>query len=134
MCDLLHQDAEMCVPYAIAKMISKNFSLKKTIWCFVKTFAPLRRLLDTETIQLSGVFSFALQNLAKAVLLHNGNLFSSETLAHPATMKEPYENIELLLETIQYEKHNWNICGDFKVIAVLFGWPLGCNRVLLLAV
>jgi len=26
-----------------------------------------------------------------------------------------------LSENIQYEKHNWNICVDFKVIALLLG-------------
>jgi hypothetical protein len=47
----------------------------------------------------------------KAVLLHYRNKFPSVPLAHVANMKESYENMKLLLEKIQYEKHNWNICG-----------------------
>jgi len=35
-------------------------------------------------------------------------------LAHAANAKEYYENMELLLEKTQYEKHNWSICGDLK--------------------
>ena len=31
-------------------------------------------------------------------------------------MKESYENMELLLEKIQYEKYNWNFCGELKVL------------------
>jgi hypothetical protein len=32
-------------------------------------------------------------------------------------MKESYENIELLLEKIQYEKYTWNICGFLAWLA-----------------
>jgi hypothetical protein len=46
-------------------------------------------------------------------------------------MKESCENVKLLFEKIQYEKYNWNICGDLKVIAWLAVW-LHC--VLLLSV
>jgi len=31
-------------------------------------------------------------------------------------MKESYERTDLLLEKIQYEKYNWNICGDARVL------------------
>jgi hypothetical protein len=40
-------------------------------------------------------------------------------------MKESYENMKLLLKKIQYEKYNWNICGDLKAIALLLGLQLG---------
>ena len=43
------------VSFEIAKMNSKNFSLKRTIWYFVMNFALLKKLLDPNTIQLSGV-------------------------------------------------------------------------------
>jgi len=32
--------------------------------------------------------------------------------------------MKLLLEKTQYEKYNWNICGDLKVIALSFGLQL----------
>jgi hypothetical protein len=59
------------------------------------------------------------------VLLHKRNKFPSVPLAHAADMKESYENMKLLLEKIQDGKRNWNICGDLKVIALLFGLQLG---------
>jgi hypothetical protein len=40
-------------------------------------------------------------------------------------MKESYENIKLLLEKIQYENYNWNICGDLKATGLLLGLQLG---------
>jgi hypothetical protein len=46
---LLHQDIEICF-FATAKMHSNNYSLKKTIWYSVMSFAVLQRLLETTTI------------------------------------------------------------------------------------
>jgi len=37
-------------------------------------------------------------------------------------MKNSYKNTKLILEKIQYEKHNWNTCGDLKVTALLLGY------------
>ena len=36
-------------------------------------------------------------------------------------MKESYESMKTLLETIEYSKYSWNICGDLKVISLLLG-------------
>jgi hypothetical protein len=56
------------------------------------------------------VFTHSSKVSLKAVLLHNGNKFPSVPLAHAAKMNESYENMELLLEKIQYKK---NIVGTF---------------------
>jgi hypothetical protein len=40
-------------------------------------------------------------------------------------MKEYYENMELLFEKIQYERYNWNTCGDLRVTATLLALQLG---------
>jgi len=55
------------------------------------------------------------------VLLHNRNKFPFVPVAYAVNLKESYENIKVLLEKIQYEKYNWNICGDLKVAAHLLG-------------
>ena len=52
------------VPFAIANMNSKNFSLKKMIWYFVMIIALLQRLLDTNMIPLRGVCLLTLDKLA----------------------------------------------------------------------
>ena len=119
-----------CVYFAIAKMNSNNFSLKKTIWYFVTMFALLQRLVDTNTIQLSGVCLSTLQKLASKLCFYiMEKKIPSAPLAHAANIKEYYENMELLLKKTQYEKHNWNICGDLKVTVLLFGLQLGHTKV-----
>jgi hypothetical protein len=62
----------------------------------------------------------------KAVLLHNRNKLPPVPLSHATNIKEFYENMKLLLETIQYEKYNWNICGDLKVPTLQLGYTKFC--------
>ena len=57
----------------------------------------------------------------KAVLLHNGNVYPSIPIAHSVGIKEERESVKLLLELIRYNNHNWDVCGDFKMIAFLLG-------------
>lgn len=64
----------------------------------------------------------------KAVLLHNGNMKPSIPIAHSVHLHESYENLELLLRAIAYERHKWNICGDLKVICFLMGMQSGFTK------
>jgi hypothetical protein len=64
----------------------------------------------------------------KAVLLHNGNSYPSIPVAHAVGMKETYEAMQKLLETIKYSQHNWVICSDLKVVALLLGMQLGYTK------
>ena len=57
----------------------------------------------------------------KAVLLHNGNVYPSNPIARSVHMKEDRESVKILLELIQYNDHNWDVCGGFKMIAFLLG-------------
>ena len=41
---------------------------------------------------------------------------------HLYPLQESYENMKLLLEINQYEKHNWNICGNLKVTVISLGY------------
>jgi len=62
----------------------------------------------------------------KIILSHNGKKFPSVPLAHTANVKELYENMKLILEKIQYEKYNWNICGYLKVNDLLLSYTKFC--------
>jgi len=42
------------------------------------------------------------QRSLKAVLLHNGNLKLCVSIAQSAHLKEPYDNMKILLEAIKY--------------------------------
>ena len=57
----------------------------------------------------------------KAVLMHNGNVYPSIPIAHSVQKKEDRESVKILQELIQYNDHNWDVCGDFKMIAFLLG-------------
>jgi len=57
----------------------------------------------------------------KAVLLHNGSVLPSIQVGHAVHMKETYENMKQLLRCINYDQHQWQLCGDFKVLALLLG-------------
>ena len=64
----------------------------------------------------------------KAVLLHNGNVYPSIPIAHSVRMKEDRESVKILLELIRYNNHNWDVCGDFKMIAFLLGLQGDCTK------
>ena len=64
----------------------------------------------------------------KVVLIHNRKRFPSIPLAHPANMKESYENMKLLLGKINYDKFKWKLCGDLKVVVLLLGMQFGYTK------
>jgi hypothetical protein len=57
----------------------------------------------------------------KTVLLHNGHTLLSIPVGHSVHNKESYENMEFLLEAINYDKLKRQNFGDLKVIALLLG-------------
>ena len=64
----------------------------------------------------------------KALLLHNGNVYPSIPIAHFVRIKEDRESVKKLFELIRYNNHNWDVCGDFKIIAFLLGWQGGYTK------
>lgn len=64
----------------------------------------------------------------KAVLLHYGNEKPSVPVALAHGLKETYESMETILRLIKYSSHNWNICGDLKVVSLLLGLQLGYTK------
>ena len=65
------------------------------------------------------------KNNLKAVLLHNGNKLPSVPIAHAYGMEESYESLKSLLTALNYNLHQWNICGDFKISNMLMGIQKG---------
>jgi hypothetical protein len=64
----------------------------------------------------------------KAVLFHNNNVPASIPLAHSPKLSESYETLNLVLEKIKYHEHEWQICGDLKVIGSLLGQQRGYTK------
>ena len=57
----------------------------------------------------------------KCVLLHNTNEYASIPIDHSTKLKEKYEAIKQVLESIKYNQHNWKICVDLKMVSLLLG-------------
>ena len=64
----------------------------------------------------------------KAVLLHSGNTMPSVPVGYAVLMKETYDNIKQLLTCINYAQHQWQLCGDLKVVALVMGLQLGYTK------
>jgi len=63
-----------------------------------------------------------------AVLLYNGNTLPSIPVGHSLHKKESFENMKILMETINYDKFEWQISGALKVIALLLGLQQGFTK------
>ena len=55
----------------------------------------------------------------KAVLLYNGNRVSSIPVGYSISMSENYNNMIVLLDSLNYNNHNWMICGNLNVIIII---------------
>jgi len=64
----------------------------------------------------------------KSLLLHIGNTLPSISVGHSMHNNESYENMKILMETINYNVFKWQICGDLKVIALLLGIQHGFTK------
>lgn len=64
----------------------------------------------------------------KVVLLNNGNTQPWVIFAYSEHMKETYENMDMLLRSINYSKHGWQICGDHNVTEILLGMQPGYTK------
>ena len=64
----------------------------------------------------------------KAVLLHNGKKYPSLPLAHSVHLKETYENVKTVLNVLKYDQCNWEVIGEFVMIAFLMGMQEGFTK------
>jgi len=74
------------------------------------------------------LFIDASKTSLKAVLLHNGNELPSIPVAYAPSTKETYTTMNNILVEVDYKKYQWEVCGDFKVIAVLLGLQAGYTK------
>ncbi|CAH1107779.1 unnamed protein product [Psylliodes chrysocephalus] len=71
------------------------------------------------------IFIDSCKRSLKCVLLHNGNKFALIPITHSAQLKEEYENVKLVLETINYLEYQWPISVDLKMVNFLLGQQSG---------
>jgi hypothetical protein len=97
--------------------------------CFCKDISGLFKEMNVEYKPSQWrLFVDSSSESLKAVLLHNGNEFPSIPVAHSTHMKEDYMNVKKLLDFINYQKHMWDVCGDFKMLGFFLGLQGGYTK------
>lgn len=61
------------------------------------------------------------ENKSKTVLLFIGNEQPCVPVKDAVNMKETYEKMCILFQSMKYENHKWNTCADVKVVALITG-------------
>ena len=56
-------------------------------------------------------------------------MYPSISKAHSVQMKQDRKSVKILLELIQYNDLNWDVCGDFKIIVFLLGLQGGYKSI-----
>jgi hypothetical protein len=74
------------------------------------------------------LFIDASKTSLKAVLLHNGNKLPSIPVTYAPSTKETYSTMNNILVETDYKKYQWDVCGDFKVIAIFLGLQAGYTK------
>lgn len=68
------------------------------------------------------------KNGLKAILLHKTNKLPEIPIAYSTDTKETYEKMKEILKLVKYDKHQWRICCDLKVVAMLCGLQGGYTK------
>ena len=55
-------------------------------------------------------------------------MYPSIPIAHSVQIKEDRESVKILLELIQYNDHDWDVYGDFKMITFLLRLQVGFTK------
>ena len=97
------------------------FSQEEDICYCADIYGPMHSLENQYEDDDRRLFIDSDKTSLKAVLLHNGNEKPSVPAAYSTKTKETYESIKHLLTYIRYYDHNWQICGDLKVVGILLG-------------
>ena len=74
------------------------------------------------------IFIDASKRSLKAVLLHNGNKLSSIPVGYAPNTEETYTTMNNILVEVDNKKYQREVCGDFKVIAVLLRLQAGYTK------
>ena len=60
--------------------------------------------------------------------MYYNTILPSIPVGHAVHMKETYDNMKQLLRCIEYDQHQWQLCGDLKVVALLLGLQSGYTK------
>lgn len=126
--NLLHSSVRTSVQRFRHEKYSIYFNVRNDL-CFANDIHGLFAAIGIEHHpQEWRLFIDSSKRSLKAVLLHNGNRFPTIPLAHSIRMKENYDEMKILLESLKYFEYNWEIIGDFKIITILLGMQGGFTK------
>ena len=74
------------------------------------------------------LFIDAAKRSLKGVPLHNENVFGPVPVAHSVLLKESYENLKTLPFWVKYQKHDWQVCGNLRILSMLLGQQCGYTK------
>lgn len=115
-----HRDADFKQCFVVNE--EKDF-----VYCY-----DIERLMAKMGIEYNAddwrLFIDSSKNSLKAVLLHYTNKQPSVPIAYSTKTKEDYEKMKVILDLVRYKKHEWRICCDLKVVALLVGLQGGYTK------
>lgn len=90
-----------------------------------KLFQNFDHLYDANEWRL---FIDASKESLKGVLLHIGNIHPSIPIIYGRNTKETHDKMDKILKLIKYEEHEWRVCCDLKIVAMLRGIKQGFSK------
>lgn len=127
-CGFLERDVNVTFYRNRDKPFSKYYT-KEGDMCYCKDIAGLfKEFNQPYEPQEWRLFIDGCNQSLKAVLLHNGNRKPSIPIAHAVNTKETYTIMAKLLQLLRYVEHNWKVCADLKMIAILCGLQGGFTK------
>ena len=117
--NLLQSGVKVCSFCTRQQSLAQYFSMKGGLVYCTDVGGIMQKFGYSHRPEEWRLFIYLLKLSLKAVLLHNENMLPSIPVGYAAHIKETYENTKNLLQCINYEQYCWQLCGDFKVIAIL---------------
>lgn len=126
--NLLKEETKVTVYRERNKELSKFFVKENSI-CYCVNIEALMESLGFKHVPSEWrLFIDGSTESLKACLLHNGNEKPTIPLAHTVDWKESRESVQEILKVIKYEKYEWSICCDLKVVSILMGLQGGYTK------
>lgn len=126
--NLMADDARVSAYRKRSVQLQEHFSIDKDL-CFCHDIKGLCDDLGFEYVPSQWrLFIDASLYSLKAVLLHIGNVLPSIPIVHSVTLRETYENLTFIMDRINYKDHQWLVCADLKVVAILSGLQCGYTK------
>lgn len=101
---------------------------RENTFAFCDNIELLMKKMDITYVAYWRLFIDSSSNSLKAVLLHKDNKLPTIPVAYSTKTSENHEIMSEILKRAEYKKHEWRICCDLKVVAILAGMQQGYTK------